>query len=455
MPAFFPASEQPAGSTRQLLREPDGSVVRRTVLPTGLRVVSESVPGAHSVTLGIWAQVGSRDETPTSAGAAHFLEHLLFKGTPTRTALDIAAEIDAVGGQMNAFTSKEYTCFYAKVLGNDLPVAVDVMMDITTRASLRAEDIDAERTVVLEEIAMHDDDPADRAGEALDASVLAGSRLALPILGTRESITGMSPRVIRSCFRRHYVAPTLAVTAAGNVDHAHLVQLVRTATADLDWAWGVGPADLPTRKGRRGAVTGEVLELPWPGEQCTVSLATRGLPRSHADRRALDVLNTIVGGGMSSRLFQAVREERGLAYSVYSGHAAYSDAGVWSVSAGCQPARAAEVFEVIGEELDRVVTDGVTDEEITRAKGHLSGSIVLAGEDTSSRMVTLGRAEVATGELVGLGEALDRIDRVTPDDVARVSQTVLAGPRTVCAVGAPKTTATRRALAAATRGGAA
>lgn len=454
MPAFFPASEQPAGSTRQLLREPDGSVVRRTVLPTGLRVISESVPGTHSVTLGIWAGVGSRDETAASAGAAHFLEHLLFKGTPSRSALDVAAEVDAIGGQMNAFTSKENTCFYAKTLGNDLAVAVDVMMDITTRPLLRTEDIDAERTVVLEEIAMHDDDPADRAGEALDAAVLSGSRLALPILGTRESITGMAPRTVRSFFRRHYRPSALAVTAAGNVDHNHLVKLVRAATTDLDWPWGTAPVGLPQRRPHRSRAGGQVIELPWPGEQCTVALAAPGLPRAHPDRRTLDVLNTIIGGGMSSRLFQAVREERGLAYSVYSGHAAYADAGVWSVSAGCQPDRAGEVADVITAELDRVVTGGVSDDEVARAKGHLSGSIVLSGEDTASRMVSLGRAEVATGELVGLADALDRIDRITPADVARVAQALLRQPRIVCAAGARRDRGTRRALQTATKGAA-
>lgn len=451
MPSFFPASQQPAGSTRQLLREADGSVVRRTVLPNGLRVVTESVPGTHSVTLGIWAGVGSRDETRASAGAAHFLEHLLFKGTDTRSALDIAAEVDAVGGQMNAFTSKEYTCFYAKVLANDLPVAVDVMMDITTRPSLREPDIDAERSVVLEEIAMHEDDPADRAGEALDSRLLHGSALGLPILGTRDSIGQMSPRTIRSFFRRHYRPQALAVTAAGNVDHGELVKLVRAATADLDWPWGVAPDDLKVRKHRLGAEgPGTVTQLPWPGEQCTVALATRGLPRSHPKRRTLDVLNTIIGGGMSSRLFQSVREERGLAYSVYSGHSAYSDAGVWSVAAGCQPERAAEVFDVITQELGKVANEGVTDDEVVRAKGHLSGSIVMSGEDTASRMVTLGRAEVATGQLDGLDEALAKVDAVNRPDVELMARTLLDQPRHVCAVGA-KGRGTKKAMEAATR----
>lgn len=450
MPAFFPASQQAAGSTRQLLREPDGSVVRRTVLPTGLRITSESVPGARSVTLGIWVGVGSRDETKASAGAAHFLEHLLFKGTATRSAMDVAAEVDAIGGQMNAFTSKEATCFYTKALGDDLSVAVDVMMDITTRPSLRPEDIAAEKSVVLEEIGMHDDDPMDRANEALEQGLLAGTPLSLPILGTRDSITTMSVRTIRGFFRRHYRAPHLAVTAAGNVDHGQLVSLVRDATAALDWGWGEAPAELALRRPRSAARDrGAVTQLKWPGEQCTVALATRGLSRTDPRRRTLDVLNTIIGGGMSSRLFQSVREERGLAYAIHSGHSAYADTGVWSVAAGCQPDRAGELFDVVTSELASVRDEGLSSEEVARAKGHLAGSIVLAGEETAARMVALGRAEVATGELITLDKALARVDAVTVEGVNAMAHEVLAQPRHVVSVGAGRAASIKKSMARA------
>lgn len=300
---------------------------------------------------------------------------------------------------------------------------------------------------------MHEDDPADRAGETVEKDALAGSKLALPILGTPESIAKMSARTLRSFFRRNYRPQSLAVTASGNVDHAALVTLVRDATQSLDWPWGVAPQPLQrsmTPKRRKPA--GSVHRLSWSGEQCNVALAVPGLPRRHPDRRALDVLNAIVGGGMSSRLFQAVREERGLAYSVYSSHSAFSDDGVFSVAAGCQPERAPEVFDVITAELRRVRQEGVSHEEIERAKGHLSGTIALSGEDTSSRMVTLGRAEVATGELLGLDEALARVAAVTPAQVARVAAGLLDQPRHVCAVGAPKDSATRRAMAAAAKG---
>ncbi len=452
---FFPASEQPAGSTRTLLRESDGSVVKRTVLPTGLRIVSESVPGARSVTLGVWAGAGSRDETDRSRGAAHFLEHLLFKGTQRRSALDIATEIDAVGGLANAFTTKEYTCFYAKVLGADLPVAVDVMLDITTAPTLRVEDIDAERSVVVEEIGMHEDDPGDRAGEAVEAAVLSGSPLARPILGTRESVMAMTPRSIRGFFRKHYQPQSLAITASGAVEHNHLVKLVRAATEGLGWTWGVAPQALHrgTGGGRRYRGAAGLTTQEWSGGQCTVAWAVPGLPRSHPDRRALDVVNEIVGGGMSSRLFQSVRERHGLAYAVYSGHNPYSDAGVWSAAAGCQPERAADVLRLVGHELRSIVADGIDEAEVVRAKGHLSGSLVLSGEDTAARMVSLGRAEVATGELITMDEALDRIAAVTPADAERVAREVLSAGPAVCVVGGPQTEQARQELAALASGG--
>jgi len=445
VPSFFPASQQPAGTTRKLLQEPDGSVVRRTVLPTGLRVVSESVPGVRAATLGIWAGVGSRDETPASAGAAHFLEHLLFKGTTRRTAMDVAAEVDAVGGQMNAFTSKEFTCFYAKVLGSDLGVAVDVMTDITTQALLRPTDIDAERSVILEEIGLHEDDSSDKAGEAVETAVLSGSKLALPILGTRTSITGMSPRTVRSFYKKHYQPQSLAVTAAGNVDHGHLVKLVRAATDNLDWPWGVAPATLHRGAPAKPTKTQQnsVMIQPWPGEQSAIDMGTIGYPRAHPDRKTLEVLNVILGGGMSSRLFQAVREERGLAYSVYSTHSSFSDAGVWSAAAGCHRNNIADVLHVICNELGRLATQGVSGEELDRAKGHLSGSAVLAAEESSARMVGLGRAEVATGELMGIDELLARIDSVTLPDINRVAAHIFSQPRHVCVVGATDNTKTR------------
>ena len=451
---FFPAAEQSPGSTKTLLRESDGTTVRRTVLPSGLRVLSESVPGARSVTLGVWAGVGSRDETDRSRGAAHFLEHLLFKGTDQRSALQIASEIDAVGGMANAFTAKEFTCFYAKTLGRDLGVAVDVMLDMTTRPTLADDDIDAERTVVIEEIGMHEDDPGDRAGEALEQRILARSPLGRPILGSRESIAGMDSAAIRSFFRRHYRPDRLAVTVAGDVDHRKLVSMVRRATRHLGWP-DATPRPLHRNQSHRHRRqrAAELSWQEWPGEQCTVAMAVPGLPRAHPDRVALEVLNEIIGGGMSSRLFQSVRERHGLAYAVQSGHSAYTDAGLWSAAAGCQPDRAADVVELIMAEIDAVLNDGISGEEVERARGHLAGSLVLAGEDSSARMAALGRAEVATGELLTAAEALNRIDSVTAADLNRVGRTVLAAPFTASIVGGPKRKRDRQRIEQLVAGG--
>jgi predicted Zn-dependent peptidase len=417
------------------MREPDGSHVMRTVLPTGLRVISESVPGARSVTLGIWAGVGSRDETPASAGAAHFLEHLLFKGTPSRSALEISASMDAVGGEMNAFTSKEFTCFYAKSLPKDLPIAAQMLLDITTAPLLRTEDIDSERTVILEEIGMHEDDSSDRAHEALQSGVLDGSKLAKPILGTRDSIASMSPRVIRGFFKKHYKPQNLVIAAAGDVDHKELVQLVVSATEGLGWPWGVAPNPTRTVAARRSKSKQGLHLADWPGGQCTVALGTGGLSRSHEDRRTLDVFNQLMGGGMSSRLFQSIREERGLAYSVFSFHTPYSDAGVWGLAAGCSPETAADVLELAQEQLQSVLENGVGTEEVARAKGHISGNLVLAGEESSARMSRIGRAEVSTAELLHLDQSLDLIEAVDVAGVNRVAQWILGQPRQASVVG--------------------
>ncbi|MDZ7578756.1 MAG: pitrilysin family protein [Candidatus Nanopelagicales bacterium] len=438
MASFFPAAQQQAGTTKVLLRDSDGSVVRRTVMPTGLRVISDSVPGVRSVTIGVWAAAGSRDETAISAGAAHFLEHLLFKGTPSRSALQIASEVDGVGGELNAFTAKEYTCFYARVQDRDLRVAVDLLMDVTTGALLRTEDIEAERSVVLEEISMHEDDPADVAHEHLQRLVLKPSRLARPILGTRQSITDMSPGVIRSFFRRKYKPEDLVIAAAGNVDHKDLVRLVAAFCERLDLPTAVAPTDhaVLRRTCAGPSRTRSAVRIgTWPGEQCHLTMGTAGLPRIHPDRRALDLLDVIVGGGMSSRLFQSVRERHGLAYSVYSFHTPYSDGGVWGVAAGCNPDKVLDVLSLVREELDLVLSGGLSGDEIARAKGHLSGALVLAGEDGGARMSRLGRCEVGVGELLSVDEALGRIEAVTIEDLQRLAESVLTRPLTISVVG--------------------
>jgi predicted Zn-dependent peptidase len=424
---------QRPGSTRTLVAGEDGAVIRRTVLPGGLRVITEAVPSVRSVAFGIWVGVGSRDETPTQAGASHYLEHLLFKGTPRRTALEIAAEMDAVGGEMNAFTAKEYTCYYARVLDADLPLAVDVVSDMVTSSLIDAADVESERGVILEEIAMHDDDPGDVVHDTFASAVFGDTPLGRPILGTVESITGMSRSTVASYARRRYAPSELVVTAAGNVDHKTVVALVRKAFRDhlVD---GAEPAT-PRAGGRTPRAQRGLHVVKRPTEQAHLVLGSTGIARNDERRFALGVLNGALGGGMSSRLFQEIREKRGLAYSVYSYSSQYADTGLVGVYAGCAPKRAHEVLELAQEQLAAVVREGLTADELVRGKGQLRGSIVLGLEDTSSRMSRLGKAELVYGELMTVDAVLASIDAVTLDDVRAVAHDVLRTPDSLAVIG--------------------
>lgn len=402
----------------------------------GLRVVSERVPGVRSVSIGVWIGVGSRDESPTQAGAAHYLEHLLFKGTSRWTAAQIAEEVDAVGGELNAFTAKEHTCYYAQVLDTDLPLAVDVLAGVVTDAVMAPADVEIERSVVLEEIAIRDDDPEDLLGELFDESLLAGHPLGRPVIGSEESITGMDRETLHAFWRGEYTTPRMVVAAAGNLDHDALVALVEEAFAGAIGRAGsaepVPPrapgADL-LRPGPRLVLRGE------DTEQAHLMLGVPGIARHDPRRSALGVLNTALGGGPSSRLFQQVREQRGLAYSVYSALSTYTDAGILAVYAGCAPDRLEEVATVVREVLADVAVHGLTPVEVARAQGNLRGGLVLGLEDTPSRMNRLGRAELDHGRQRSIAESLDRIAAVTPEQVADVARELLSGPLTAAVVG--------------------
>ncbi len=428
------ARDQAPGSTRTLLHE-DGARVRRTVLPGGLRVVTENLPGVRSAAFGIWVGVGSRDETPAQAGAAHYLEHLLFKGTPRRSALDISASIDAVGGEMNAFTSKEYTCFYARVLDADLPLAIDVISDLVTSALLRAADVDGERDVILEEIAMRDDDPGDLVHEEFADAMYGPTPLGRPILGTVETIEGITPRAIRAFYRGKYRPENMVVAAAGNVDHATVVRHVRKAFAAAGMLDGDAAPAVPRTGEFRTRGAGDIRVLTKSTEQANVVLGVPGLARDDERRFALGVLNAALGGGMSSRLFQEIREKRGLAYSVFSFAAHHADTGMFGVYAGCMPKKVDEVLEISRDELVKVAAHGLTAEELERGKGQLRGGLVLGLEDTGSRMSRIGKAELLAGELWSTAEVLGAIDAVTIDDVRDVAGTLLEVTPTLAVIG--------------------
>jgi len=430
------AREQRLGSTRTLLRASQGGLVRRTVLPGGLRVVTEQMPGVRSVSFGIWVGVGSRDETPKQMGAAHYLEHALFKGTARREALDISSPIDAVGGEMNAFTAKEYTCYYARVLDDDLPLAVDIVSDIVTSALIRDVDVEAERGVIFEEIAMRDDDPSDLVHDEFAAALWGDTPLGRSILGTQGTIEALTPTNVRAFYRRRYTADNMVVAVAGNVEHTAVVRMVRKA---FDTAGALGPAERGpaairgSHPGRRH--TGQVKVVGKRTEQANIVLGVPGLPRDDDRRFALGVLSAALGGGMSSRLFQEVREKRGLAYSVYSFASHYADSGQFGVYAGCLPSKIDEVLALCRDQLDQVSAAGITDDEIARGKGQLRGSVVLGLEDTGSRMTRIGKSELVTGELLAIDEILRRIESVTPDDVRAVAATLLAVPISLAVIG--------------------
>jgi predicted Zn-dependent peptidase len=409
--------------------------VQRTVLPGGLRVLTETMPSVRSASVGVWIGVGSRDEGPEEIGAAHYLEHLLFKGTARRTAAQIAEEIDAVGGELNAFTAKEHTCFYAHVLDTDLALAVDLLADVVTAATLAPADVELERGVVLEEIAMRDDDPEDLVGEVFDAALFGEHPLGRPVLGTEQSIRGITRDALHGFWRGGYVTPRVVVAAAGNVEHERLVELVEAAFAAA--AVEAGHAEpTPPRAGTATLAGAQPLTLVSEDSEQAHLLVGAFAPNRRDDRRtALGVLNTALGGGISSRLFQQVREQRGLAYSVYSSCTSYSDTGCLSVYAGCQPQRLGEVATVVRDVLADVARDGLTAAELARAKGSMRGGLVLGLEDTASRMGRLGRAELERGRQRSIAESLQLIDAVTADDVSALAVEVLAGPLAAAVVG--------------------
>jgi predicted Zn-dependent peptidase len=425
---------RPNGSTRTLLKE-DGGVVRRTTLPSGLRVITEQIPGQRSATIGVWVGVGSRDESPQLHGCSHFLEHLLFKGTGERSALDISIALDAVGGEFNAFTAKEYTCFHARVLDQDLPLAVDVLGDMVTSSLITSDDVDAERDVILDEIAMHDDDPDDVAHNLFSALAWGESPLGRPIAGTEATISAMTRDQIRRFYQRHYRPERMVVSVAGNVDHAKVVRLVRGAFSRRDFLAGTAKpvAARQTAKARKVGVG--TARATRQFEQVNVVLGVNGLTRSDPRRFALGVLNAALGGGTSSRLFQEVREKRGLAYSVFSFASQHVDAGLVGVSVGCLPAKLDQVLEVVRVELAKIARDGITDEELVRGKGQLKGGLVLGLEDSASRMTRLGKSELVDDELLSIDEVLARIQGVTLDDVRCLAAELFTQPEILAVVG--------------------
>jgi predicted Zn-dependent peptidase len=410
--------------------------IARTEFDSGLRVVTERMPGVRSVSLGFWVLAGSRDEVPRISGSSHFLEHLLFKGTARRSAQDIAENFDAVGGDINAFTAKEYTCYYARIRDRDLEMAVDHLADMVQHSLIRQADLDAERQVILEEINMHEDSPEDVVHDLFTETLWPEHPLGRPILGTDETIRAATPASVRRFYHRHYLPGHLVVAAAGNLQHEELLRMLRNRMdAGRRLRSGQRPGWRTRTASRAPRPSGHHLVKRRATEQAHVCLGTNGLDRADPDRFAFGVVNTALGGGMSSRLFQEVRERRGLAYSVYSYHAQYTEAGLFTAYAGTTPARAHDVISVLRDQLTDIRDGGLTAEEFERAKGHAKGSMVLSLEDPGGRMSRLGKSEIAHGEILSVNETLRRIARVTLDDARRVSERLLSQPMTLTVLG--------------------
>ena len=409
--------------------------VKRSVHSSGLRIVTEEVPSVRSAAVGIWVNVGSRDEAPATAGASHFLEHLLFKGTTSRTALEISSSIESVGGEMNAFTSKEYTCFYARVIDTDLPMAIEVVSDLITSSIVTALDVDAERKVVLEEIAMRDDDPSDLVHDLFSDTYYGNSPIGRPILGTIDSINGMSRNTVFNYYKKKYLPQDLVVAVAGNIKHKRVVAMVEEALSRDNFlnvmAAPVIRPNTPVKNTKQQSV-GLMYKK---SEQAHMFYGMEGVARADERRFAMGILSAALGGGMSSRLFQEIREKRGLAYSVYSYAQQFAGSGLIGFYAGCNPTKAVEVVEIIRSVLGDVADNGMTHEEIERAKGAVRGSLVLSQEDSGSRMSRIGKNEIVYGQVMDFDEILKAIARVSTEDIREIASEFLVKTPTLALVG--------------------
>jgi len=414
-----------------------GSTVHRSILRSGVRVLTEHVPGAQSASVSFSVAVGSRDETNGHFGSTHFLEHLLFKGTKRRTALDIAIAFDSVGGSSNASTGKEHTSYYARVQDKALPLAVDVIADMLTSSLIDPVEFENERTVILEELAMNDDDPQDVAHEAFSEAVLGDHELGRPIGGNKETIGAVSRDAVWQHYQQNYRPQDLVVAAAGGVKHSEFVALVEKELSAAGWDLGLAADPVARRSNAEAKITRKLplQVIKRPIAQANILVGMPGIIGNDSRRYAMGILNTVLGGGMSSRLFQEIREKRGLAYSVYSFNQGYSDASTFGLYAGCSPAKAEQVTRLMLDEFEKIAQSSITADELELAIGNISGGLALKFESSQARMSRLVGSEMSTGEFFDLDETIERFSAVTVEQVQSLVQDLLQGERTIVAVG--------------------
>ena len=392
-------------------------MVEKSTLDNGIRVVTEQIPGAHSVTLGVWVENGSRHERSDENGISHFIEHMLFKGTDRRSALDIAKEIDSVGGVLNGFTAREYSCYYAKVLAHKLPLAIDLLSDIVLDSSFHLDEMEKERKVLLQEISMVEDAPDDQVHDLFSQTFWEGHPLGLSIMGSRETVGGLRRDDLLDFIARRYCGRNILISAAGQLDHHNLVDAINAA-------FRVVPAGSPLPSGATPVYKRRVNVVEKDLEQVHICLGTRALPQNHPQRFEAYVLNAILGSSMSSRLFQEIREERGLAYSIYSYLNCHSDAGALVVYAGTSPDDTLEVISLMLRELGRFRTDLVSEEELTAAKEQLKGHLLLSLESTDNHMTRIAKNEIYLGRHLPLQEVLQNFDEVDRVGVQRLAESI-------------------------------
>ena len=409
--------------------------VSRSVLPSGVRILTEEVPGAPSVAISASVAVGSRDETGGHFGSTHFLEHLLFKGTGRRGQKDISVAFDSVGGSSNAATAKEYTSYYARVQNSALPLAMDLLVDMFTSARIDDSDFTVERTVILEELAMNDDDPEDVAHEALAEALLPDHELGRPIGGTPETINAVDRDSVFEHYLKHYRPENLVITVAGGASHEEVVELVNKELARVQWH---APSTPNPRRAQFDAALGETDKFRFIEKdvaQANVLLGFQSIRGNDDARYALGIMNTILGGGMSSRLYQAIREERGLAYSTYSYQQGYADAGYFGIYAGTNPENATLVTKLMWEIFQELADNGVTQAEYDLALGNITGGLALRHESSIARMNRLLSAEIGTGEYLSVSEVMERFRAVSLSDVQQIAQRIISSPSSLIAVG--------------------
>lgn len=405
---------------------------KKETLPNGVRIITEEMPYVRSASIGIWVGAGSRDESESNNGIAHFIEHMLFKGTTARSAKDIAETLDAVGGQLNAFTSKEYTCYYAKVLDEHLDIAIDLLSDMFFNSTFKEEDIEKEKNVIIEEIKMYEDTPDELVHDLFANTLWSGHPLGRSVIGTAGIISQITRKDLVDFMEGYYRPDGVVVAVAGNIKHDEVIGKLAPIFSNNTSPRNERKYVAPTAGSR-------VYYRKKDTEQVHFCLGTPGLPLDHDDIYVLHVMNSVLGGGISSRLFQEIREERGLAYSIYTYHSSYRDAGLFSIYAGLSPGNLNDVISLITKEMKSLRVNGITKEELARTREQLKGSILLGLENVSSRMSRIGKSELCLNRVVSVEEAVERINRVTADDVRELAQQLFTGEKIVVSSIGPET----------------